>query len=128
MHALTPIVALTAGAATALHGSAAQAFDVETIVIERAAGDQDWPFTAERGELQCIEFRQRRYVFFVPEKPDGDEDSVMVAVSTNPLELFANLGDRQELRQFADFEELIRRMAPIYETGLALCDKDDAGQ
>jgi hypothetical protein len=78
--------------------------------------------------LQCIEFRQRRYVFFVPEKPGGDEDSVMVAVSTNPLALFANLEDRHEFRPFADFEELIRRMAPIYETGLALCDKDETGQ
>ncbi len=91
--------------------------------IQRAKGEDDWPFVAEKGRLLCAPSWQKRFVYFIPDKEGGgigyplalDENMMMVAL--------VNMGRGSALRPFDNLEQLVKRLSPYLAMGKRLCDQ-----
>ena len=104
--------------------------DIRQQKISRQAGERDWPFAADEGTLLCMPAFGLRVVIFVPEaesdlEADGGEDKEnnYVTVSTDPLQLWADVGKSHLFTPDLKIEDKIRRLAPFVTMGKKLCDQ-----
>ena len=104
--------------------------DIRQQKIARQAGERDWPFAAVEGTLVCMPAFGLRVVIFVPEtgdelEPDCGEDGSnnYVTVSTDPLQLWADVGKSHLFTPDLKIEDKIRRLAPFVTMGKKLCDQ-----
>lgn len=102
--------------------------DVRVQKIERVEAPEDWPFTVDGGYLACVEGLGQRVVIFMADDTaenfrNGDVRHVIVSV--DPFDLaFGNVMDRELIDPAIPIEDLIRRMAPLVETGKRLCEQE----
>lgn len=103
--------------------------DVRMQVIERQPGETNWPFTVDRGYLTCVFSLGKRIVMFgtIPDDSgdDGAEEAPrMLVISNNPIDLiFANLANRDLMRQQGDPAAVVSAFAPLFAAGKRLCDQ-----
>ena len=102
--------------------------DFRLQVIERLPGETGWPFVPDRGYLLCVFMFGQRTVYFatMPEPGDDPDDFEprVIIVSNNPVDLiFANLANRDLVREQADPAALVRAFAPVFAAGKRLCDQ-----
>ena len=69
-------------------------------VIERQAGETEWPFLAEKGRLACVPSFGMRVVMFFPWVAEGnaiegfaldEAEQHPVIVSTDPIQLWSDV-------------------------------------
>lgn len=92
----------------------------------------EWPFAAAEGTLVCMRSFAMKVVIFVPE-PDEDIDETAakeeyarnnyVMVSTDPLQLWLDVGKSHLFSSDFKIEDKIRRLAPFATMGKKLCDQ-----
>jgi hypothetical protein len=118
-----PILLAAESAATA----ATRAFP--EIVIRKTEVASEWAFSIDEGELACVNHAGSRFVFFseiLTAEEMGEIGNMTlprsVIVSVNPLDLLATVDNRELYLPFDTLETLIKRLAPFYAMGRALCD------
>ncbi|MCJ8150491.1 hypothetical protein [Shinella sedimenti] len=95
--------------------------DLRLQSIRKAAGEQNWPFVAERGMLGCVEMLGERVVYFIP----GDEMERAYNIDINLLAMsVANLGITNVLAPYEDSAQLLYRLVPFVSMGQRLCDQE----
>ncbi|HTV68358.1 MAG TPA: hypothetical protein VMF90_07460 [Rhizobiaceae bacterium] len=100
------------------------------IVIRKSEVAHEWAFSIDEGELACISYAGSRVVFFSEILTDAEMGEIgnmtlprSVIVSVNPFDFLATVENRELYRPFDTLETLIRRLAPFYDMGRALCDQ-----
>lgn len=100
------------------------------IVIRRGEVAHEWAFSIDEGELACVNHAGSRFVFFSEILTDEEMGEIgnmtlprSVIVSVNPLDFLATVDNRELYLPFDALETLIKRLAPFYDMGRALCDQ-----
>jgi len=126
------IVALAMPAAPVDVAAREAMFVSERVHVTKAEWAERWPFSIDEGELVCVEFGGSRSVFFSEILSDEEAGTFGnmklprdVAVTTNPLALFATVENRDLYLPFDSLETLITRLAPMEAFGTALCVPQD---
>ncbi|MBX3578865.1 MAG: hypothetical protein KF723_16835 [Rhizobiaceae bacterium] len=122
--------ALAAAFPVALVAEAALASTFPEIVIRKGEVAHEWAFSIDEGTLTCVPFGGERHVFFAEILSDEETfvDGTVrlprsVVVTVNPIALFVTVENRELYAPFDTLETLIRRLAPFYDMGRALCDE-----
>ena len=105
------------------------------IVIRKTETEHEWAFSIAEGELMCVTLGGTRMIFFAEILADDEIGEIgnmklprMVVVSVNPLAFLATMEDLELYLPFDSLETLIRRLAPFYDMGRAICVQPDDGQ
>ncbi|WP_421864882.1 hypothetical protein [Parvibaculum sp.] len=103
-------------------------YGISRITISKADAVHEWPFSVDTGELACMRFTGRVFVFFTegpsPENTDDLQGYVgrrMVIVTANPFELFSSMDNRDLYAPFDSLETLIKRLGPYEAMGRKPC-------
>ena len=100
--------------------------DVRFQMIEKQAGERDWPFVETKGRLACVPSFGMRVVLFFPDMGDDLGELVEptgVIVTTNPIQLFSDVNGNAHLVPDMSIEDKIRRLGPYVSLGKKLCDQ-----
>ncbi len=100
--------------------------DVRFQMIEKQAGEQDWPFVETKGRLACVPSFGMRVVLFFPDMGDVLDELIEptgVIVTTDPIQLFSDVNGKAHLKPDMSIEDKIRRLGPYVSLGKKLCDQ-----
>lgn len=96
--------------------------DFRSQEIHRVQGE-DWPFTAKKGLLLCAPGWQQKYVYFVPQDAEGNNEYPFALDSNIMLTALVNMGRASALRPYDNLEQLLKRLSPYISMGKRLCDQ-----
>lgn len=104
-------------------------YGISRMVISKAEAVHEWPFSVDTGELACLRFTDRTFVFFTEGLPPESTEDLqnyaarrMVIVTANPFELLSSVENRDLYLSFDSLETLIRRLGPYEAMGRKPCD------
>lgn len=103
-----------------------EAEDVRFQMIEKQAGERDWPFVETKGRLACVPTFGMWVVVFFPETGDELDELIEptgVMVTTDPIQLFSDVEGKAHLAPGMSIEDKIRRLGPYVTLGKKLCDQ-----
>jgi hypothetical protein len=103
-----------------------EADDVRFQMIEKQAGERDWPFVETKGRLACVPSFGMRVVLFFPDRGDvldAFAEPSGVIVTTDPIQLFSDVNGKAHLAPGMSIEDKIRRLGPYVSLGKKLCDQ-----
>jgi hypothetical protein len=92
--------------------------------ITRQAGEKDWPFVKDSGQLGCVWTIGEKTVFFIPDGVEDMNRAYLLDVNVMNMAI-QNIGMDGVLAPYASPEELIARIAPFVAQGHMLCKQND---
>lgn len=109
-----------------------EASDLRMQEISRQTIRHAWPFAADKGTLVCMRTLGSVVVIFIPEERAATEhaaapknyfDNEYVHVSTDPFQLFLDMGKAQLFSPSMKIEDKITQLGPFVTLGNKLCDQ-----
>ena len=100
--------------------------------ISRQTIKEEWPFAADSGTLVCMLTFGSTVIIFIPkERTDTEKaaapkdyfDNEYVHVSTDPMQLFFDMGKAALFAPGMKIEDKITRLGPFVTLGKTLCEQ-----